>query len=366
MSARSDPAVASLAQTLEARTREGVLYERLPGDRVRCVACGHRCLVLPGLSGICRVRVNRGGTLLVPHGYVAGVQLDPIEKKPFFHAFPGATALSFGMLGCDLHCGYCQNWLTSQALRDEAALAGPRDVTPEQLVRLARAHGAPVIVTTYNEPLITAEWAVAVFREAREAGLTCGFVSNGNATPEVLAYIRPFVDLYKVDLKGFRDAHYRSLGGKLANVLDTIVRLRETGFWVEIVTLLVPGFNDGDEELRDLARFLASVSPDLPWHVTAFHADYKMSDRRDAVASDLVRAVEIGREAGLRHVYAGNRPGGVGSREDTICSGCGATLIARTGYRITAYALDEEGRCARCALRLPGVVPAGWRPEGLR
>jgi pyruvate formate lyase activating enzyme len=362
VAARSNPAVASLAESLERRTREGILFERLEGERVRCVACGHRCVVLPGLSGICRVRVNRAGRLLVPHGYVAGIQLDPIEKKPFFHAFPGATALSFGMLGCDLHCGYCQNWLTSQALRDPAALAGPRDVEPEDLVRLARGRGAQVLVTTYNEPLITAEWAVTIFREAKSAGITCGFVSNGNATPEVLDFLRPWVDLYKVDLKGFRDEHYRSLGGKLHNVLDSIEGLVRRGFWVEIVTLLIPGFNDDPAEIRDLTRFVASVSPTIPWHVTAFHGDYKMGGTRDTSADDLKRAAAIGREQGLRFVYAGNRPGEVLDLEDTRCAACGATVVSRTGYRITGYGLDDAGACLRCGSVLPGVLPAGWRP----
>jgi pyruvate formate lyase activating enzyme len=289
---------------------------------------------------------------------VAALQVDPIEKKPFFHAFPGREALSFGMLGCDLHCGYCQNWLTSQALRDPASLAGPRDVEPDDLVAAAVSRGAPVMVTTYNEPLITAEWAVEVFRAAKARGITCGFVSNGNGTPEVLEFLRPFVDLYKVDLKGFRDAHYRELGGKLGNVLDTIARLRALGFWVEVVTLLVPGFNDDPAELRDLTRFLSSVSRDLPWHVTAFHADYKMSDTRDATAEDLRRAAEIGREEGLRFVYAGNKPGAVGDLEDTRCPACGATVIGRRGYTITAYALDATGRCTRCRAALPGFFPA--------
>jgi len=357
MAKRTDPAVATLAESLERRTREGILYERLESGRVRCVACGHRCVVLPGLSGICKVRVNRDGRLLVPHGYVAGLQLDPIEKKPFFHAFPGATALSFGMLGCDLHCGYCQNWLTSQALRDPASLAGPRDVEPDDLVAAAVTRGAPVMVTTYNEPLITAEWAVSVFRAAKAAGITCGFVSNGNGTPEVLEYLRPWVDLYKVDLKGFRDAHYRELGGKLGNVLDTIARLHAMGFWVEIVTLLVPGFNDDPAELRDLARFLAGISKDIPWHVTAFHADYKMADRRDTTVEDLRRAAEIGSGEGLRFVYAGNKPGQVGDLEDTRCPACGTTVIGRRGYVITSYALDDRGGCARCGATLPGFFP---------
>jgi pyruvate formate lyase activating enzyme len=357
MPRRLDPAVLSLSEALERRTTEGALYAKLPEGRVRCTACGHRCTVLPGLDGVCRVRTNRDGVLRVPRGYVGALQLDPIEKKPFFHAFPGANALSFGMLGCDLHCGYCQNWVTSQALRDPAALAGPRDVAPAELVRMARTANAPVMVSTYNEPLITAEWAVEVFSLAREAGIVCGFVSNGNATPEVLEYIRPYVSLYKVDLKGFTDAHYRELGCKLQNVLDSIARIHAMGFWLEIVTLLIPGFNDDPGELRALTEFVASVSPDVPWHVTAFHADYKMSTTRDAVASDLIRAAAMGRDAGLRYVYAGNLPGQVGSLEDTRCPSCGATVIARRGFRVTGRALDDAGRCSGCG----GSIAGYWR-----
>jgi len=349
-----DPAVVSLATSLERRATDGVLVTKLPGDRVRCLACGHRCTILPGLDGICRVRTNRGGTLRVPRGYVGALQIDPIEKKPFFHAFPGREALSFGMLGCDLHCSYCQNWVTSQALRDPAALSGPRDVTPETLVAAALERQAPVMVSTYNEPLITAEWAVEIFAEAKAAGIVCGFVSNGNATPEVLEFLRPTVSLYKVDLKGFRDAHYRKLGGTLGNVTDSIRRLHAMGFWVEIVTLLIPGFNDDPGELRDLTRFVASISPDIPWHVTAFHGDYKMTDTRDATAADLVRAAAIGRDAGLRYVYAGNLPGRVGDLEDTRCPSCGATVIARRGYRVTHRAQDERGRCLACRTPIAG------------
>ena len=351
-----DPAVATLKDSLTRRTCEARLYEHLDNRRVRCLACGHRCVVLPGLDGICRVRHNEGGTLYAPRGYVAALQVDPIEKKPFFHVLPGTSALSFGMLGCDLHCAYCQNWLTSQALRDPAALVAPRDVEPDDLVALARRHAAPVMVTTYNEPLITAEWAVEVFTGAKAAGILCGFVSNGNASPEVLEFIRPYVDLYKVDLKGFRDERYRELGGKLATILDTIRRLHAMGFWVEIVTLVVPDWNDGESELRDLASFLASVSVDLPWHVTAFHGDYKMGANRDATPGDLERAAAFGREAGLRYVYAGNLPGRVGGLEDTRCPSCGATVVRRTGYRVTRYTLDAAGRCA-CGTSIPGVWP---------
>ncbi len=354
MPRRLDPAVVPLAEAIDRRAVEGLLYTKLEGGRVKCVACAHRCTILPGLDGICRVRSNRDGTLMVPRGYVGALQIDPIEKKPFFHAFPGAQALSFGMLGCDLHCAYCQNWVTSQALRDKAALAGPRDIEPDELVALAVSRDAKVLVSTYNEPLITAEWAVEIFAKAKAAGIVCGFVSNGNATPEVLEFIRPYVSLYKVDLKGFKDAHYRELGGKLKSVVDTIERLHAMGFWVEIVTLLVPGFNDDPFELRDLTKFLVSVSPDIPWHVTAFHGDYKLKATRNTQASDLIRAAAIGREEGLRYVYAGNLPGEVGGLENTSCPSCGSTVIERRGYRVVRRAQDASGCCLACGTPIAG------------
>jgi pyruvate formate lyase activating enzyme len=299
----------TLREVLDDRARPGELYERLDGNRVRCFACGHCCPIPDGQPGVCKVRFNRSGTLYVPWGYVGGVQCDPIEKKPFFHAYPGALAYSFGMLGCDLHCGYCQNWVTSQALRDPAAVVPPQRATPDALVREAVKLGAKAVVSTYNEPLITSEWAVAVFQEARAAGLSTGFVSNGNGTPQVLEYIRPSVDLYKVDLKSFDSRRYRELGARIEPILDTIRRLHEMGFWLEIVTLLVPGFNDSRDELKRLCGFLVSVSPDIPWHVTAFHKDYKMTAPEDTGAGALIDAAEIGQKAGLRFVYAGNLPG---------------------------------------------------------
>ncbi len=353
-----------LARTLSDLTREGELYERLPEGAVRCHACGHRCFIPEGRPGICRVRFNEGGRLQVPWGYVGGLQLDPVEKKPFFHALPGALALSFGMLGCDFHCGYCQNWITSQAIRDPRAIAPPERTTPAELVAQARRAGAAILASTYNEPLITSEWAVAVFKEASKAGLVCAYISNGNGTEQVLDYIRPHVRLYKVDLKSFRDRNYRSLGGTLQNVLDTIVLLKQKGFWVEIVTLLIPGFNDSDEQIIDMARFLAGVSPDLPWHVTAFHKDYNMTDPDDTPPSTLLRAAEIGRLNGLRFVYAGNIPGAVGEFESTRCPGCRAVLVDRVGYRIRDYRVTPKGSCPECGMNIPGLWRGGaYHPQ---
>ncbi len=344
----------TLKSVLESNTKEAELYEKLENGRVRCFACGHRCVIFDGLDGICRVRFNRGGVLLAPHGYVAGLQLDPVEKKPFFHALPGSLAMSFGMLGCDFHCSYCQNWVTSQALRDPAASAASYRISAQDFVKTASAQGARIVTSTYNEPLITSEWAVEIFKLAKAAGLRTSYVSNGNGTPEVLNYIRPHVDLYKVDLKTFQDANYRKLGGVLRNVLDTIERLVQFGVWTEIVTLIIPGFNDSTEELRDIAEFLAAVSKDIPWHVTAFHQDYRMMDPANTTAATLIHAAEIGKSAGLNFVYAGNLPGAVGNLENTYCPGCGSLLVERRGFRTKLVGL-ASGSCSNCQRAIPGV-----------
>jgi pyruvate formate lyase activating enzyme len=346
----------TLQELLATHTVEGAqaLYERMPNGWVRCFACGHRCKIPPGRDGICKVRFNKDGVLHVPHGYVAGVALDPIEKKPFFHALPGSRALSFGMLGCDYHCAYCQNWITSQAIRNPVAGTTPEFAGAEQVVALALEHKAPVITSTYNEPLITSEWAVEIFKLAKPYGIKCSYVSNGNGTPEVIDYIKPYIDLYKIDLKSFRQKNYQQLGGKLENVLETIRTLHGKGIWVEIVTLVVPEFNDSNEELQDIARFLVSVSRDIPWHVTAFHQDYKMTDHDSTPAGTLLRAAEIGYTAGLHFVYAGNLPGMTGKYENTYCPGCHEPLIERTGFIVQRNRL-RNGTCPRCNMAIPGV-----------
>ncbi|HLE29971.1 MAG TPA: AmmeMemoRadiSam system radical SAM enzyme [Anaerolineales bacterium] len=357
----------TLEQLLDTLTVEGELYDKHADGSVTCYACGHRCLIKPGRRGICKVRFNEDGVLKVPWGYVGALQSDPTEKKPFFHIYPGSDTLTFGMLGCDLHCSYCQNWVTSQALRDPASeLAGaqPAQVSPQELAALAQQRGAALVGSSYNEPLITSEWAVAVFREAVQAGLKCVYISNGNATRETLEYIRPYVTGYKIDLKTMSDKNYRKLGAVLKNVLDGVQMVHALGFWLEIVTLIVPGFNDSDEELMDAARFLASLSPDIPWHVTAFHKDYKMTEPDNTTARTLIRAAEIGEEAGLRYVYAGNLPGQVGEYEHTFCPNCRTRLIERYGYVILDYRLTAQGTCPDCGTKIAGV----WtdRPDAVR
>ncbi len=561
----------SIGELLDTLTVTGELYEKLPNKELRCFACGHRCVIREGKRGICQVRFNRDGELRVPHGYVAALQSDPVEKKPFFHVLPSVNALTFGMLGCDYHCGYCftgdtivitnrgpielqsafelgekrvkqpngeisfpaglkaitssgrlrdvkgvfrhsyqgelvritpyylpalrctpdhrvyvmddkiskprmiqakelrshhllliprkfhfsplqavdaieyinssivghsttlslvtenlqlaknvavgnlpfpsieynldeylietekfyliplknieretfeghvfnmevdeehnylanfflvsncQNWLTSQAMRDpssDVSVNYIREISPQGMVDSARRTNASIVVSSYNEPLITSEWAVEIFKEAKKAGLMCAYVSNGNNTPEVMEYIRPYISAYKVDLKCMQDKNYRKLGGVLQNTLDGIKRAHESGLWVEIVTLTIPGFNDSNEELWDAARFIAGVSRDIPWHVTAFHKDYKMTDPDNTDAKTLLRAADIGREAGLRFVYAGNLPGQVGEYEDTFCPACNFKLVKRRGYIIQEYHITSDGKCPHCDAKVPGL-----------
>jgi pyruvate formate lyase activating enzyme len=579
----------TIGEYLDTLTVTGELYKKLSDGTIECYACGHRCKIREGRRGICQVRFNEGGELRVPWGYVAALQSDPIEKKPFFHVRPGTNALTFGMLGCDFHCGYCftgdtmvvtnrgpialqeafalgvplqegsdgnisipfdlkaitssgrlqkikgvfrhpyegemirikpyylpsitctpdhrvyatddrnikpymiqakdltdhhylvvprkfrfstssvmdamecikayeaddiqwmmprkerqnvrslafnqngspavhfaeqivpiggsatatltsgadhkiietedfylvpirelasdsfkghvynmevetehnylanfllvsncQNWLTSQAMRDpssDVSVNFIRKISPKEMVHLAHSTHASTVVSSYNEPLITSEWAVEIFKEAKAAGLMCAYVSNGNNTPEVMEYIRPYISAYKVDLKCMQDKNYRKLGGVLQHTLDGIQRAHEMGLWVEIVTLTIPGFNDSNEELWDAARFIAGVSKDIPWHVTAFHKDYKMTDPDNTDAKTLLRAAEIGHEAGLRFVYAGNLPGQVGDYEDTFCPHCNQRLISRSGYIIHEYHITSEGTCPHCGTKIPGLWP---------
>jgi len=228
-------------------------------------------------------------------------------------------------------------------------------VTAEALVQLARTRGARSVGSSYNEPLITAEWSADVFRLANAAGLRTAFVSNGNATPEVLDFIRPFTDCYKIDFKAMQRTAYRQLGGVLEQVLAALRMVYERGFWLEVVTLLIPGFNDDVDDLRRMADTLAAVSPAIPWHLTAFHQDYRMTDPPNTTVADLIRACEIGREAGLRFIYAGNLPGRVGPWENTWCPDCGELLVERSGYRILAQRVGMDGTCPACHAAIPGI-----------
>jgi pyruvate formate lyase activating enzyme len=350
----------TLQDVLDDHSANAELYSPREGNAVRCLACGHRCLVREGKRGVCRVRFNRGGILRMPWGYVAGMQSDPVEKKPFYHVLPGSRALTFGMLGCDFHCPFCQNWVSSQALRDpqlETFALSIHEATPDAIVQAALQAGAELVVSSYNEPWITAEWARAIFQVARKNNLHTAFVSNGYTTPEALAFLRPWMDAIKIDLKSMQPKTYRQLGGVLQVTLDTIKACKESGLWVEVVTLIVPGLNDDPKELSEAAHFLAGISKEIPWHLTAFHPDYHMQDNRPANADDLIRAVEIGHEAGLHYVYAGNLPGGVGNFENTICHKCLTTIIKRRGFSVMENAIQSGDKCPNCGEKVAGI----WR-----
>jgi pyruvate formate lyase activating enzyme len=338
---------------LDRHTVAGALYTREAGG-LRCVACAHRCKLQPGQRGVCQLRFNEEDKLKVPFGYIAGLQCDPVEKKPFFHFYPGASVLTFGMLGCNFHCDFCQNWSTSQTRRDPAATVSVRPITPEDICALARARGSRAVVSSYNEPLITAEWGAEIFRAARAAGLACAMVSNGQATMEAMDYLRPHLSALKVDLKCFDPIKYRRLGGQFEAVTETIREAWRRGIWLEIVTLLIPGFNDAEAELRALTEFIAAVNPDIPWHVTAFHPDYRRTDGRATRATELIRAARIGKQAGLRYIYAGNLPGKTHGLENTDCPRCGTVLIEREGFDLLSRRLSPDGHCPNCNETIPG------------
>ena len=344
-----------ISHNLDSQTRPGDLVKKLDGENLLCTACGHLCKLKPGQRGICKVRFNSEGTLMVPFRYSAGLQNDPIEKKPFFHALPGSLAMSFGMLGCDFRCAYCQNWFTSQSLKDEASTVRTLAVTAGEICDQAEQKGSKVVVSTYNEPLITSEWAVEVFQEAKRRGLGTAYVSNGHGTPEVLEYLCPWVDLFKIDLKSFSEREYRRLGGNLSAVLETIRTVHDMGIWLELVSLLILDYNDSDEELAEMAEFISGISPTIPWHVTAFHPDYKMRDRGRTPVDTLLRATGRGKEAGLQFVYSGNLPGQVKNAENTYCPHCQHLLVERRGFQVLSVNLKGES-CPSCNV----VVPGRW------
>jgi pyruvate formate lyase activating enzyme len=350
--------MSELQETLGCLTAPGKLYQAAANERLECLACAHRCKIASGQRGICQVRIHQNGELRVPHGYVAGMQADPIEKKPFAHFLPGSDALTFGMLGCNLQCDFCQNWLTSQALRDPLAHIPQHyieEISADEIVRIAESHGADIIASSYNEPLISSEWSKDIFELATKKGIQCVYVSNGFATPEVLEFLQPVLKGFKVDLKTMQEKHYKECGGRLQPVLDSIIKAHELGMWVEVVTLVIPEYNDSNDELWEAARFITSVSHDIPWHVTAFHPDYKHLDAPATSAAILQRVADIGQEAGLHYVYAGNLPGRVGSLEDTICPQCTTRLIQRRGFALLDYQVTAEGKCPKCGYAIAGV-----------
>ena len=320
---------------------------------MRCNLCAHRCLIPEGRRGVCMVRENRGGTLYsLVHGRIVSQALDPIEKKPLFHFLPGAPALSIATVGCNFRCDFCQNWEISQYPREHGGAVLGERVTPEELVAQAKSAGAPIIAYTYTEPTVFFELAYETARLAAREGIRNVFVSNGYLTEEAAREIAPYLHGINIDLKSFSDEFYRRhCGATLQPVLDTIERMVGLGVWVEVTTLVIPGWNDSSQELAWLAEFLSGVSPNIPWHISRFIPAWRVTDRPPTPVSTLRRARRIGLEAGLKYVYLGNVPG---EGEDTHCPNCGETLIRRHGFYILQNRL-REGRCPSCGTEIPGV-----------
>jgi len=337
----------------KASMREALLYQKLAENKVQCHLCNHRCRIGEGQKGICAVRENRGGALYtLVYRQLISRNVDPIEKKPLFHFAPGSRSFSIATVGCNFHCDFCQNYEISQMPRDEKQIWG-EDVSPEQIVAMAKKANCRTIAYTYTEPTIYFEYALDIARLASAEGLKNVFVTNGYMTEEALRTIHPNLHAANVDLKAFDEEFYQKrCGGRLEGVLHSLRIMKALGVWMEITTLIIPGLNDGEEELRRLAEFIATLGQETPWHISRFHPTYKMLDRSPTSVKILEQARKIGLEAGLRYVYTGNVPGDPG--EDTYCYQCGKLLIDRFGFQIRENRIQEK-RCFHCGALIDGV-----------
>jgi len=332
---------------------EASLWKAADGGAVDCFLCEHRCHIAPGARGVCRVRENQGGRLVsLVYGRAIANHVDPIEKKPLFHFLPGSRAYSIATVGCNFQCGFCQNWQISQWPQSAAGEMPGEPLAPEDVVADARRTGCASVSYTYTEPTVFFEYARDTAVLARQAGLKNTFVTNGFMTPEALDEMPAWLDAANVDLKAWQDSFYRKVcKARVEPVKASIRRMHDSGIWVEVTTLLVPGENDDPDDLRGIAEFLASVSADVPWHVTRFHPDFEMREPPPTPMASIERAIEIGRQAGLRYVYAGN----VAGMQDTVCPTCGTTVIERVGMGVAATRL-RGAACAHCAATLPIIV----------
>jgi pyruvate formate lyase activating enzyme len=333
---------------------EARFYEKREENKVHCYLCAHGCVIDPRKRGICMVRENVNGTLYsLVYGKIISQHVDPIEKKPLFHFLPGSRSFSIATVGCNFQCEHCQNWEISQYPRLLGKDIPGQDLTPAQIVANAKASGSASISYTYTEPTIFAEFAYDTAVLAKEQGLHNVFVSNGFMSERSATTMAEVLAADNIDLKSFSDSFYRKIcKARLQPVLDTIERMKGLGVWIEVTTLIIPGLNDTEEELTQIAKFLVEVGADIPWHVSAFYPTYKMLNRPRTPAATLQRARQIGLEAGLRYVYTGNIPGDAG--EKTFCYACGAVVIDRVGYTIRHNYL-QDGACSRCGAAIDGV-----------
>ncbi|MDD4957538.1 MAG: AmmeMemoRadiSam system radical SAM enzyme [Candidatus Omnitrophica bacterium] len=333
--------------------KEAILWERREGNAVQCTLCSHRCDIPDGRFGSCGVRKNSGGRLLTyAYGKVIADHIDPIEKKPLYHFLPGTYSYSIASAGCNFRCSFCQNWSISQLSAREGDIEG-YEMKPSEIVREALANRCRSISYTYTEPTVFIEYARDTAILAREKGLANIFVTNGYMTREAVDAVLGVLDAANVDIKFGKDEDYKELcGGRLDPVLDTVRYMVEKGIWVEVTTLIVPGKNDNTRDLRYIASFIAEIDRNIPWHVTRFHPDHKMTDAGITPSDSIMSALDIGRKAGLRYVY----PGNIGAYGTTVCPECGTVLVTRgTDKDTVAEGLVEKGSCHKCGMTISGI-----------
>jgi len=333
--------------------REAMLYGKLTDDRVQCALCAHRCKINPGRKGICGVRENKDGVLYsLVFGTLIAEHIDPIEKKPFFHVYPASRSYSVATVGCNFVCRFCQNAEISQMPRSTLMIMG-EDTDPKVIVERAKKNDCQTIAYTYTEPTVYLETVCETAKIACREGLKNLLVTNGFMTSEAIEIISSYITAANVDLKSFRDEFYqKQCGAKLNPVLDSLKKMKELGIWLEITTLLIPGLNDSDDELKDIAAFISGLGKEIPWHISRFHPQFKMLHKPATPVASLHRACRIGKEAGLKYVYSGNVPGDEG--ENTYCANCANLLIRRYGYKIIHNNLSETS-CSHCGKKLEGI-----------
>jgi pyruvate formate lyase activating enzyme len=336
--------------------KEARLYKKLPQKKVQCLNCAHYCIIPPGKRGICGVRENQEGTLYsLVYGKAAAIQIDPIEKKPFFHFLPGSYSLSVATVGCSFACQNCQNYDISQGPKITGKIEG-ENVSPEQIVEMAKKYKVPSISYTYVEPTVFLEYALDIMKLAKKAGLKNNFISNGFMSAESAKLVIPYLDANNIDIKSFSDEFYKSnCGGRLQPVLDTAKLMKKSGVWVEITTLVIPTLSDSEEMFRNIAKFIKNeLGPETPWHITQFCGaiSWKLQHLPDTSVETLQSAWKIGKEIGLKYVYTGNIPGL--PSEDTFCPKCGALVIDRTNYLIHRH--DKNGKCPKCGSDLDLIL----------
>ena len=332
--------------------KEAMCYRRLDKGNVQCFLCSHLCVISPGSFGRCGVRENNGGRLYTnAYGELVAKKTDPVEKKPLYHFLPGTSAFSIATLGCNFKCDFCQNWQISQNAPEEGLSLGQISMAPRDIVEEAVQARCSSIAYTYTEPTIFYEYAYDTAEKALARNLANIFVTNGFMTAEALDTVGPYLDACNVDLKSFNNDFYRKkCGGRLKPVIESIRYMKELGIWIEITTLVIPDMNDSDDELRSLARFIAETDRNIPWHISRFYPDYKADNGQVTPIETIERARNIGKEEGLKFIYAGN----VGTSEHTCCPECGNVLISRE-YGVAHENRIKDGACPGCGTRIPGV-----------